>query len=829
MSATLPIEPSRRTVIRIATIAGQMGFTFDFPVQNAQDLAVRKAPAAYPDMWGAALSYENGDYEVAGVGSAGGGTMTLAMGVALGDLVQISGDASIERTSSTTRGGAFRSSAIDADFDRLTIIAQEARRDLDDVADQVLDLAQMDIAASVEQAAVDADRSEAAAIRSEAAASVPLVTADRYGCRDTVGFDNAAAWASMRSTLPAGSTVKIRRLDSGVYRFGSGGCDLSGLTLDVDEGVSLAGPINMAMNISVVRPVRVDYDDGTICFTYWIGAFPTSRNKPPISHLPDPDVSRKYIVGASMWYPEKLPVWDTDDVWVADATTAVADANVAWPDLATDGAMRAAFTSAWGEIGYRELTWSFDGATSANAVIGAAIKCSQGWIVISCLGDDGTMVINTRPTGGPTTTVTLPQWWGRATNQSWLPRMAVWTLRPLGPYEVALALNGVIIKRLTTAAVGWVREIGPCAYGVVTGPTNIAAARATIIESDRCTLGQRVGLLVMGDSKTDAVSETSSPSRYPFAWPDVAASLLDGSNGVRVSHLVNLAEAGAVIAEQYTKMLAFLETPAAADITHAIIALGANNIQYNTAFSAVYATATAMIADLKSRGISATVVVPDEFYPRTLAAAVTGEPLQGQPLTVYQIGAPIRTALRQAAIDASALGYDVGLVDGTRAIGLELAEWLGGGYYTAPRLADNIHGADLYAATLGHAVARELLRLMAPRIPADVVGLPVAPGDMSAGFTVGANLVFCYARRHVRLFGDITKTAGAWSDAVPLTIPRCFRSASTFRTPMDDGAGNPVTAVGHGTGSGVNWGALQTFISTNPPALSFNVSWVVDR
>ncbi len=818
MSVARPIARSSRR-IELDCAVGQTVFTFDLPIASPLDLAVflRSSPTA-------AFAPQTPTIALIGDGSAGAtATFAAPPRTASGDpvrTVRLDGLRVPERVTDVTRNGALVSQALERELDLGVLALQEMRRDVDD-------LAQMDVVASVAQAAGEADRSEAAAIRSEAAASVPLVTADRHGCRDTVGVDNAGAWATMRSTLPAGSTVKIRRLDTGVYRFGSGGCDLSGLTLDVDEGVSLAGPIDMAKDISVVRPVRVDYDDGSLRFTYWIGARPTSRKKPPISHLPDPDVSRKYIVGASMWFPEKLAGWNTDDTWVTDATASVADANVAWSDLTTDGAMRAAFTSAWGEIGFRELTWSFDGVGSANAVIGAAIKCSQGWIVVSCLGDDGTMVITTRPTGGPTTTVSLPQWWGRATNQSWLPRMAVWTLRPLGPYEVALALNGVVIKRITTAAVGWVREIGPCAYGVVAGPTNVAAARATIVDSDRCTLGQRVGLLVMGDSKSDTIAETSSPSRYPLAWPDVAASLLDGSNGIRISHLVNLAESGAVIADQRAKMLAFLATPAAANITHATIALGANNIQYNTAFAAVYATATAMIADLKSHGIAATIVIPDEFYPRSLAAAVTGEPLQGQPLTVYQIGAPIRTALRQAAIDGSALGYDVGLVDGTRTIGLELAEWLGSGYYTAPRLADNIHGADLYASALGYAVARELLRQMAPRVPAEVVGLPVAPGDMSAGFAVGANLVFCYARRHVRLFGDVSKTSGAWSNAVPLTIPRCFRSASAHRAPMDDGAGNPVTAVTYGSGSGANWGKLQTFISTNPAALSFNVSWVV--
>lgn len=133
MSATLPIVTNDRTVTLTATVAGQTAFPFDFPVQFETDLRVSIAPAATPEAF-AALSFAAGAYTVAGAGAAAGGTITLQTGCAIGDRVQIDGASLIDRTSSIVRGGAFRSDAIDADFDRLVMISQELRRDIDAAA-----------------------------------------------------------------------------------------------------------------------------------------------------------------------------------------------------------------------------------------------------------------------------------------------------------------------------------------------------------------------------------------------------------------------------------------------------------------------------------------------------------------------------------------------------------------------------------------------------------------------------------------------------------------------------------------------------------------------
>lgn len=651
-----------------------------------------------------------------------------------------------------------------------------------------------------------------------------------YGAVDDGVTNCAPALVAAKAAVGAGGTVRFRKVTTGRYYFGAGGADLSGIVIDADDGVVIAGFINLAYDINLVRPgLRIDYD-ADIKFTYIVGEKPGAQVKPKISHLPDSVDCRRFIVGSSMWFPEKLLAWGADD-WLTDATAVASDANAGWTDLTNDSYLRAHFVSAWGEKGFRELTFSWDYVLSSNAGIGIVVKCSQGWISITCLGDESTMLINRKAYGvawTPANQTILPQWYGRNYHQSWLPRTSVWSVRPLGPYDFVLALNGVIIAQFNTNDLGWIMEQGPVSYGNQAGPMTITAARATIEESERCSLGRRLGILATGDSRGDNVSDVSSPSRYPVSFFDYVCSYLDGSNGCRVTHAVNLSVAGATFEQQAITLATFLATPAADNITDAVIALGTNDIQGNTNYVSVFNTLGSMIDSLKARGIRVTVSIPDEFYPQVLAAAFTGAANQGQGTTTYQIGAPIRTVLRQQIAQKTVPGYEVGLVDGTRAIGLELADWLGTGYWTRPRLSDNIHGdSDLYPRELGFAIAREMFRLIAPQARNDLVGLPLPPSAMGAGFVMPTQLYIQYDRGRAALIGIVEKTAGSWTGASVFTVPRCFRGAEESRHPIEDFSG--VWATGVLKGGGASWGVVQSFITTTQLTVFFKMDWLVGR
>lgn len=152
MSATLPISPNDRTVTLVTTVAGQVAFPFDFPVLAATDLFVEVALAATPTVW-TPLSYGAGAYTVSGVGQAAGGTVILAAGRAIGDQVRIDGAAVIARATAVSVGGRFSTKQTNYEFDRLTIIGQELRRDVDAIGDVEAEAAAASDAAAAAAAA----------------------------------------------------------------------------------------------------------------------------------------------------------------------------------------------------------------------------------------------------------------------------------------------------------------------------------------------------------------------------------------------------------------------------------------------------------------------------------------------------------------------------------------------------------------------------------------------------------------------------------------------------------------------------------------------------
>lgn len=635
--------------------------------------------------------------------------------------------------------------------------------------------------------------------------------------------DNSTTWVTFKASLPFGSRVHFTKQTTGVYRFSSVACDLSNLVVDVDSGVTLAGNIDLNTDISVVRPTHIYYDVG-ITYDYWVGPRPRPLERPPLMSIPRGEAPTYVTVPASGLYVEKLS-WSNSDTWNVDGTASYSLGNAQWNDLANDGYMRAAFTNPWGVSGFRELTWSWD-YVSASSILNVAVKCSNGWVVFSCTGEATSGTVYYRPTSGPTTNAPVYWWQPPTTHQSWYPRMAVWGVRPLTPYKFAITMNGVAVATISTSTVGWITECGPAVLGTAsTAGTTPRAGRLCQTESSVPTFGQRVGLLVIGDSKSDTTSNVTSPARYPVGWGDYAAAYVDGSSGCRVSHYVNIAVAGATSADQATALTTFLATPAAGNITHAVIAVGTNDVQGLVNPSSVYTTVASMITALQSAGIEVVISIPDEFYSRSLASANTSVSNYGQNTSNYATGAGLRTVLRQLASDMSTAAHTVGLVDGTRVIGMELADWLSGTYWTSARLADNIHGNGLtWPQVIGQAVAEALISNIRPRWDGVAVGLPVPQCRMGSGFATTSSLYVSYMHGTARLHGYITKSSGSWSAALVMTWFRCFAPATNSRQYFEDGSLVGVTMLVNGSGG--SWCNVNTYTSSTASQLQVNHSLV---
>lgn len=167
MSSSLPIGPAARIAGPYTASAGQTSFSFAFALLDAGDLAVETAAAATPDVW---LEADPGtDYTVSGtLPLIEGGNIVFASGRTAGTRVRILGRAVIANTQDPLPAGRIDSGLLNRFFDRMTIWAQELRRDLNDAA---LRIGLIDGTTAVEASQVAVSAAGAAVDSAETAAN----------------------------------------------------------------------------------------------------------------------------------------------------------------------------------------------------------------------------------------------------------------------------------------------------------------------------------------------------------------------------------------------------------------------------------------------------------------------------------------------------------------------------------------------------------------------------------------------------------------------------------------------------------------------------------
>lgn len=108
--------------IQYTATSGQTVFVYDFVIFTEADLVVIQE--------GTTLTYLT-DYTITGVGNGTGGTITLLVGATVGDTVTIYRDTTISRSSQYNPDGRLDAAPLERDFDKITTILQELKRDSD--------------------------------------------------------------------------------------------------------------------------------------------------------------------------------------------------------------------------------------------------------------------------------------------------------------------------------------------------------------------------------------------------------------------------------------------------------------------------------------------------------------------------------------------------------------------------------------------------------------------------------------------------------------------------------------------------------------------------
>lgn len=819
-----------------------VAFAFPPPFTAAADLLVMTRDAA-----GSETTLALGtDYAVAGAGEPSGGTVTLTAPLPAGRTLHIIRDVSPTQPLILLDGGPLPAETANDAFDRRAMVEQRLAERLD----RALVLRETDTIGAEGEFPVRGNRltglgagtgpSDAATIsqiqtivaesgnvpapvpndlgkRLTATASgvfqwrtVPLVSIQDFNGADDNATNNTPSITAAKTRYPIGLSLRLPYLSDGVYK-ATTTPNLTGFVIDADPGVRIEGPLQTPVGVHVLRPLELRYT-GAAAYSYIVSPSDFAVPGEKEDFLGHGDIRRRTlsIPGTSLFSLSRR-TWPTDDTYMLDGATAVSPGTVQWT-MADDGQVRyAALASIPGD----RLTWCWT-ALPANS-LGVVLPCTNGVVTFNVTGDGNAGVLSMKPVGGSRIDVTVPQWLGRSTHQSWLPRVCRWTVQIEGPYQFAILFNGAMVCRrnLVADGVGWITDVGPAVFGNAASVGNSIVARSIVKErSHHLTAPSVRYVLVAGDSKT-------TPT-WAGVWTTTFRRVLEGSFGLRVDRLSNLAVGGHTSGQQ----LADLETWKAANpsewdrITDFIIHVGTNDAQQLISSSTTYNNIASMITTAQTAGKTVTLISFDQWYSSGLAGG------GGQNTANYAAAAQWRSVIIQLAA-----AYKTGLVDAEEILGVEIADWKTAGGLTGsnggtyPRIFDNIHPSAAGAKQLGWHIAGAVAGLIVPDRTPTSSGLALThlalPTFAAAGH---ANITDGYG---VVLTGKVSKGANIVNTDTIMQLPRSLCPATDQSAPVTI-AGNALGSITI-YGAGADLGKVKYF-GTNTTAVNLtSLSWFLDQ
>lgn len=116
--------------IQATASGGQTVFTYNYPIFDEGDLSVYLTPAGQAPDDAIDLLTLASDYTVQGVGEATGGTVTLLVPAANGDIITIERTIPLNRLSDYNDAGSFKAQTVNRDFDRGVMMSQQVNAKL---------------------------------------------------------------------------------------------------------------------------------------------------------------------------------------------------------------------------------------------------------------------------------------------------------------------------------------------------------------------------------------------------------------------------------------------------------------------------------------------------------------------------------------------------------------------------------------------------------------------------------------------------------------------------------------------------------------------------
>lgn len=535
------------------------------------------------------------------------------------------------------------------------------------------------------------------ATRTQHDKNIDLVSVKDFGAKGDGVTDCSSALLGLVATVNPVVRLPFVPGSANVYYFSTFDPDaLQGVTFDVDRGVKISVPNDWlagkasAQNIKFIRATQFVFRSLNTEYTAMPGNNEVYAAKDGFLESYAFDNSEVQVIDAAAnLLPLKIS-WPSSDTWVAD-TFSAADQSFAAMTVATgDNSFHIGFLDV---LPGQEISACL--LVNGTPQLSAVARSSGGYSgIFASSTTSGIVVKSFVKATGSAPVETVVQYPMLNDHASYFPINSEWKIRVNSFNNYDILFNGCTVITISTP--GYILDAGFGAFfnsGLSNPLVNIF--NPVKIVNAKYSRNSFLAVKVFGDS-------ISAPR--VDCWPTYLKKELEFSEGLRAWNIINKAIPGDNVAGQ----LAVMQSVGVADADVVVIAIGTNDGQGQTDYTAFKSNLSAMVNICVTAGKPVILCKFGLWY--TQGQAGVGK---GQPSANYDKAFRYRNIVARVAAETGAK-----LLDFTEIEGPIAAYYVNSGLYVNmvgkgdSFVHDNIHPTTMATKVIARAVARSIMGLL---------------------------------------------------------------------------------------------------------------------
>lgn len=516
-----------------------------------------------------------------------------------------------------------------------------------------------------------------------------------YGGTDDNSTDNTTALNNAKNFVGYSGVLRLVRRNTGIFKF-TNIFNLNGAVIKNDPDVTISATESL-LNIVGTSPARVmnrlRLYFANINFQYFLYPEHSEDLAEKRVWLDESDYDLSYRENfdlttlASMRHETLL--WPASDTWATASNVGVGLTGGIWPYInwgsgAASTWHRSSFPVREGD----DVCASFSTGGVYNRAV--FVQHATGYIALYATGVSGGLQYVQKTTGNPTPVTNAVGVGDIFTSQiQYYGENSVWRIKILNKRQFLILLNGQQVGGVLAAP----SDIMRAGFGYMPqAVTSVSISGFVRTRNNRAGGRQPETITIYGDSMS---------ADMHGGWPYFMRKALEGSAGVVVGSITNLAVPGYTSGNAYTDMQAYGFNGGTA-----LICAGTNDIQGLLGPTTLMTNILNMIVYARNHSQTPIVWIPPLWYTQAEAQAAGAPAGTGQGSANAYAGADYRVNVERICAASG-----VKCVDMTQVTGPINAAYLvpGAGVIADSGMRDNIHPTAYMYKKLGLAMAKAIL------------------------------------------------------------------------------------------------------------------------